>query len=371
MKHIIFFAALFIIIYPDFVYSDSLYLEGFYDVSSVTGGYPYTTDTSRYNDGTTSAAAYESTSPSFPQYTGLLANVTQRYIHYTDYMDSAAIQGIAGYGAGDEPREEAKLLILKKANFSSLPKPSKTFTVYASVKWNPSDFAIQEGETYNVTVFGSQSGYSNQYWYDGGIRVNSEGYSSYFDSISNCYVGMGRCRSHLKKKRRLLTANWMSLACAIGQFVRPIQEVQPGKESDYRWLPLDESTLIETIFDVGRTIVFRAVYTGQLICFANDAHTLYWNNKGSIQVTVTRESWPPKTDLVYHESLLPSCDSAQVVYVNHGNNTQNTKKTKVACNPNGGGSGWKYSDVINTEGGYGSGAPEIVYSDISQQMRNQ
>ena len=117
----------------------------------------------------------------------------------------------------------------------------------------------------NRTVFGSQSGYSDQLWYDGGIRVNSEGYSSYFDSISNCYVGMGRCRPHLKKKRRLPTANWMSLACAIGQFVRPIQEIQPGKESDYRWLPLDESTLIETIFNVGRTMVFRAVYTGQLV----------------------------------------------------------------------------------------------------------
>ena len=73
---------------------DSLYLEGFYDVSSVTGGYPYTTDTTRYNDGTTSSAAYESGSPSFPQYNGLLANVTQRYNHYTTYMQSAAIQGM-------------------------------------------------------------------------------------------------------------------------------------------------------------------------------------------------------------------------------------------------------------------------------------
>ena len=101
--------------------------------------------------------------------------------------------------------------IIRQLNYTQLPKPMKTFTVYSSIKWNPSDFAIQEGETYSVTVFGSQTGYSNQFWYDGGIRVNSQGYSSHFDSISNCYVGMGRCRPHLKRKRRLATANWMSL----------------------------------------------------------------------------------------------------------------------------------------------------------------
>ena len=28
---------------------------------------------------------------------------------------------------------------------------------------------------------------------------------------------------------------------------------------------------------------FRANYTGQLICFANDAHTLYWNNYGQLK----------------------------------------------------------------------------------------
>lgn len=156
-----------------------------------------------------------------------------------DYLSSAQEQGIATYGAGDEARENARgfilyayskfeiiftltpllmffkiliqVTIVRKLDYEQLPKPTKTFTVYSSIKWNPSDFAIQEGETYNVTVFGSQSGYSDQFWYDGGIRVNSQGYSSHFDSISNCYVGMGRCRPHLKRKRRLATANWMSL----------------------------------------------------------------------------------------------------------------------------------------------------------------
>lgn len=35
-----------------------------------------------------------------------------------------------------------------------------------------------------------------------------------------------------------------------------------GKESEYRWLPLEESELQETIFNVGRSIQFRSSYTG-------------------------------------------------------------------------------------------------------------
>ena len=52
--------------------------------------------------------------------------------------------------------------------------------------------------------------------------------------------------------------------CAIGQFVRPLTEIKPGDEDKYRWMPLDESTLVETLFDVGQTVTFRAVYTGQV-----------------------------------------------------------------------------------------------------------
>jgi hypothetical protein len=126
-------------------------------------------------------------------------------------LESAKLQGVATYGAGDNAREAARLEIINQPNYTNIPNPSKTFTVYASIKWNPSDFAIQEGEIYNITVPGNDSGYSSQFWFDGGIRVNSQGYSAHFDSISNCYVGMGRCRPHLKSRRRLATANWMAL----------------------------------------------------------------------------------------------------------------------------------------------------------------
>ena len=46
----------------------------------------------------------------------------------------------------------------------------------------------------------------------------------------------------------------MSLVQAIGQFVRPLTEIKPGQERKYRWLPLDESTLVETLFEVSQSL---------------------------------------------------------------------------------------------------------------------
>jgi hypothetical protein len=128
-------------------------------------------------------------------------------------MSSASEQGIAGFGAGDAERESAKLSFLAAAsasNNSLAGKPAKTFTVHAATKWNPSDFAIQEGETYSIfSVNPNISIGQPQMWFDGGLMVDSQGYSSHFDAISNCYVALGRCRPHLKKRRRIPTANWM------------------------------------------------------------------------------------------------------------------------------------------------------------------
>lgn len=350
---------------------DDLYKEGFYDQDGLPGGssdergmpnYPFETVTNRYSDGITSASAFTSGSPRFPSYEGYIANYTSRYLWYTRYRENAAAQGVAIAGDdGDQVKEEARLNITSQPGYESLPAPSLTFTVYAAIKWNPTVFAIQEGERYNITVYGNQFGTSDQFWYDGGLRVNAEGYSSYFDSLSNCFVGMGRCRSHLKKRRRITSANWMALSCGIGQYVRPLVQVQPGDEHNFHWLPLDEAALEPTLFKVGRTVEFQAAYTGQLICFANDAHTLYWNNRGSLDVTVTRTSWPPKNSTLYEDFLLPSCDSAQVVYQNHGDNTNGA----VKCNANGGGSGWKATDITSTTGSYGSGAPSYIYDDLS------
>lgn len=313
---------------------------------------PFSTDTNRFADGVTSTAITTVTSPSFPLYNGSLSNVTDRLDRHLRYISSAVEQGIAEYGAGDAEREDARVKILRIPNYELLPNPTRTFPVYAAIKWNPSDFAIQDGETYRIEVLGSHVGFGSQFWSDGGIRVDAEGYSSHYDAISNCYVAVGRCRPYLKNKRRLKEANWMALTCGIGQFVRPLHQVESGEEGASRYLPLDEASLQDSIFVAGLSLEFRAEYSGQLMCFANDAHSQYWNNRGQLEVTVTRVSWPPKSDIYYQPLYKPACDAAYSVY-QHGGDWE-----KIDCNAEGGGVGWVQEDVVNTVTRYTSGMPD-------------
>ena len=356
-----------------YVSSYDLYLEGFFNKLERAGSdsdkrgvpnLPFMTDTYRYADAKSSAKFADSTSPHFPIYNGALANTTDRFQYFLDYMANADEQGIAGPDDGDARREDALFKLRSRSDYANLTAPTKTFTVYASVKWNPSGFAIQEGEYYNISVFGNDRGYGSQFWEDGALRLDAEGYSSYYDAISNCHVGLGRCRGYLKRRRRLPTANWMSLACTVGEFVRPLSSVETGNEATMTWLPLDEATLQEKIFFVGKSLLFRAINTGQLICFANDAHSNYWNNGGSLEVTATRASWKTNddADYYYQDLYLPACDSAFAVYqnlryvVNNGYNYSDYDQMKgMTCNPNGGGSGWRTDNVFSYKDTYKSG----------------
>ena len=340
--------------------SDDLYLEGFANPLKLPGGpndprgvpnLPFTTDSNRLSDGVSSTDPYDNISPAFVNFNGPRISSTNRSAYYINYMANAALQGIAGYGAGGAVKEDAKFAITSQVNYTTLPAPITIFKVDSATKWNPSGFAIQAGETYQVTVGGSQ------YWMDGHLNVTADGYSSYYDPTTDCFLAMGQCQAYLKKNRRF-NANWMSLICSIGQYVRPLGAIQPGNEAATYWLPLDESTLLETLLHVGTSVTFTASYSGELICFANDAHTLYWNNVGVMTVTAIRMSWPPSNGTYYQELYLPACDSATAVYANGGTNVTNPV---LKCNPNGGGSGWTYTEAVNaTVYPYASGAPNNV-----------
>ena len=60
-----------------------------------------------------------------------------------------------------------------------------------------------------------------------------------------------------------------------------------------RYMPMNENEFLDTLFLVGKNKTFTAPATGELVCFANDAMGLYWNNEGRINVTVTLLTWPP------------------------------------------------------------------------------
>ncbi len=129
-------------------------------------------------------------------------------------------------------------------------------------------------------------------WVDGSVETSADGYASRYDAVSKCFVAAGRCRPYLKTRLRVTTegAKWLQLACGIGEFVSQLQKVGENKD---RMMPLQEDEFNDSLFQVGREITFNASYSGELVCFANDGESLYLNNKGVLNVTVSRDSWPP------------------------------------------------------------------------------
>mmetsp|Transcript_11849 Transcript_11849/g.15494 ORF Transcript_11849/g.15494 Transcript_11849/m.15494 type:complete len:276 (-) Transcript_11849:2-829(-) len=221
---------------------------------------PFQVDTNRYTDGVSSISVLGSTSPSFPYYNLSLETDDLPFRREAAYKVEAsrAEQGVTYRGAGDFIREEAvEDLLVDKNNrtFSEgfCPAPNTTFTVHANKMWNPSHFAIQDGETYLIEVVGEQ------YWLDDGIKVDADGYPSFYDAFSRCHVAAGKCRAYLKNARRLADANWMKLICSIGNYVTKLQEVT--NELDH-YMPLNEEDLIATFFEVGKQTEFTAHQTG-------------------------------------------------------------------------------------------------------------
>jgi hypothetical protein len=44
----------------------------------------------------------------------------------------------------------------------------------------------------------------------------------------------------------------------------------------------------ETIFLIGSHAAYTPARSGEVVCFANDVPGFYWNNKGSITLTIDR-----------------------------------------------------------------------------------
>ena len=82
---------------------------------------------------------------------------------------------------------------------------------------------------------------------------------------------------------RFPSQNWMSLVCCLGNVYTPLtlSAVAP------RLMPTrDESLIMSHCMPMGSAKTFRAAITGELLCFANDAHGLYWNNHGTLSIRI-------------------------------------------------------------------------------------
>jgi len=90
------------------------------------------------------------------------------------------------------------------------------------------------------------------------------------------------------------------LVCGIGNYVYKLANTI---DEYARYMPTEEEQIYETFFHVGQNFSFTSLFTGELVCFANDGDTLYHDNDGSLNVTVVRDSWPPSTDFYYDQYL--------------------------------------------------------------------
>jgi hypothetical protein len=124
------------------------------------------------------------------------------------------------------------------------PGEHASATVAAKEKWNSTAIELTEGGTYRFEASGQ--------WFDASIQCGPDGYRS-----PNLILRLGEVF------RRIRDANWFAL---IGSTT------------------MNDSAA----FLIGQKTTRTITTTGMLFCFANDVCFMYGNNRGQLQLTVTR-----------------------------------------------------------------------------------
>ncbi|MGC0110541.1 hypothetical protein [Ralstonia pseudosolanacearum] len=119
-------------------------------------------------------------------------------------------------------------------------------TIFANAPWNDTGVDFEQGALYQLTAEGE--------WFDAWIKSNADGYDS------NIWL-----QQHFKSVLRLPAARWFCLVGAIGHE-------------------------LDATFQIGCSRAVAAPSSGRLFCFANDVPGFYFNNFGSVQLTIRRES---------------------------------------------------------------------------------
>ena len=119
------------------------------------------------------------------------------------------------------------------------------FQILAKEKWNHTSLMLEQGVGYQFTAEGQWIDLNLVYGPDGG------------GSGSNFFLRL------FERLRRRPKDNWFALIGATGE---------------------DESTT----FLIGSSRQITAIQNGELTCYANDVLLAYFNNRGSISLTVER-----------------------------------------------------------------------------------
>jgi len=118
--------------------------------------------------------------------------------------------------------------------------------VEADKLWNDSGIEVGPGQSYNFVVPKSES------WIDYDIPCSADGYTS--TPLIKMWESL----------RRVPDQNWFKLIGTVGRSVKP------------------------PIVIGSHLMGFSPHFPGRLYFFANDLLWMYWNNKGTIHVRVTR-----------------------------------------------------------------------------------
>lgn len=122
-----------------------------------------------------------------------------------------------------------------------------TFSVFAALKWNDMTLQVRKGEVYDLSATGT--------WYDASIPSRPDGYPS-----PKLWMRL------VERLRRRPKDPWFALTGAVGQ-----QE--------------------KTTFTISNSLPgWTASEDGTLNCYANDMRGFYFNNSGTVQITVLRVS---------------------------------------------------------------------------------
>jgi hypothetical protein len=122
-------------------------------------------------------------------------------------------------------------------------KPNSV-NIHAKKFWNHTVIGLKVGQQYLLKAEGK--------WIDWYIETDANGYSRWYLRPYEIF-------------RRMRRENWFALIGTIGESLNNAFLIGMG--------PTD----------------YMPPISGELVCFANDMPGFYWNNYGSVQLTVTRK----------------------------------------------------------------------------------
>ena len=125
---------------------------------------------------------------------------------------------------------------------------------YAREPWNWTSIFVARGEMYRFKANPARE------WRDASISCSAAGYSRFWLAPFASF-------------RRVPSARWFELCGAVGDAGNPSISGVPANE---------------TLFRIGPGCTWKSNADGYLYLFANDVNGFYFNNRGSVQVTVER-----------------------------------------------------------------------------------